>query len=81
MNTETEVYHHETETKRLMTNVKTVDNFLKHEKGLSNPKIHGCNNYSVSNSSEGSSLTGKILKAANINTESISKGEYADKNK
>lgn len=71
-------HHHETETKRQMSNVQCVDTFLRHEKGLSNAKINGCNNYSVSNESQGKSVTDKIMKAANINPAVFSKGEYGN---
>ena len=74
-------HHHETETKRQISNVQAVDNFIKHEKGLSNSQIRGCNNRLVGSKSQGSSFTNSILKAANINTEALSKGENVDVNK
>ena len=40
-------HHHETETKKEMFNLKTVDNFVKHEKGLSNSSMSGANNKRV----------------------------------
>lgn len=42
-------HYHEKETKRSMSNVKTVDNFVKHRTGLSNSTMNGANNKSVSN--------------------------------
>ena len=39
---------HETETKKTMSNVQCADNFIKHEKGLSNSRINGANNNNVS---------------------------------
>ena len=43
-------HHHETETKRDVANMMTVDNFIKHEKGLSNSSMSGANNRKVSGS-------------------------------
>ena len=40
-------HHHETETNKEMFNVETVDNFVKHEKGLSNSSMRGANNKKV----------------------------------
>ena len=40
-------HHHETETKKEMFNVETVDNFVKHETRLSNSSMKGANNKSV----------------------------------
>ncbi len=37
---------HEVDTKSKMKNVKTVDDFVKHKKGLSNPVMSGANNKS-----------------------------------
>ena len=41
-------HHHETETKKNIFNLKKIDNFVKHEKGLSNSRIEGANNTKVS---------------------------------
>ncbi len=41
-------HHHETETNKKMFNIKKVDNFIKHEKGLSNSRMQGANNTKVS---------------------------------
>ena len=43
-------HHHETETKRNVSNMMTVDNFIKHEKGLSNSTMSGANNKTVKGS-------------------------------
>ena len=41
-------HHYEMETKTKISNLQKVDNFIKKEKGLSNPKIEGANNTKVS---------------------------------
>ena len=41
-------HHHETETKKKIFNLKKIDNFIKHEKGLTNSRIAGANNTKVS---------------------------------
>lgn len=74
-------HHHETETKREIGNVQSIDTFIKHERGLSNSTIKGCNNKSVSSKSGGKGLANSILQVANINTDAFSKGEYVDVNK
>ncbi len=53
---------YELETKRDVTNLKSVDKFLKSEKGLRNSMIEGCNNTSVKGSNTGDSLS-KISKS------------------
>ena len=53
---------YETETKRDVSNMMVVDNFIKHEKGLSNSKITGCNNKTVRGESQGSSVLNKLMK-------------------
>jgi hypothetical protein len=40
-------HHHETETKKNMFNIRKVDNFIKHENGLSNSRMTGANNKKV----------------------------------
>ena len=40
-------HYHEKETKKKMFNLKKADNFIKHEKGLSNPMMEGANNTRV----------------------------------
>ena len=57
-------HHHETETKRNISNVKAVDDFIKHEKGLRNSHMIGANNRLVSSSSSGSSFTEKMSSVA-----------------
>jgi hypothetical protein len=44
-------HHHETETKKRMFNLRKIDNFIKHEKGLSNSRMIGANNTKVSGQS------------------------------
>ena len=51
---------YEKETKRNMTDVKTIDNFVRHEKGLSNSRMKGANNNSINGSIVGKSLLEKI---------------------
>ena len=51
---------YEKETKRNMTDVKTIDNFVRHEKGLSNSRMKGANNNSINGSIVGKSLLDKI---------------------
>ncbi len=41
-------HKHEIETKKEMSNVKCADNFVKHERGLSNSRMRGANNTNVS---------------------------------
>lgn len=44
-------HHHEKETKRKMFNLRKVDEFIKHKKGLSNARMEGANNTRVSGQS------------------------------
>lgn len=44
-------HHHETETKKRMFNLRKIDNFIKHEKGLSNSRMIGANNTKISGQS------------------------------
>lgn len=55
-------HHHETETKRRMFNLKKVDNFIKHKKGLSNSRIDGANNKKVSGQSISETMINSIFK-------------------
>lgn len=41
-------HHHETETKKNMFNLRKVDTFIRHEKGLTNARMQGANNTKVS---------------------------------
>lgn len=50
-------HHHEKETKTRMFNLRKIDNLIKRQKGLSNPKIAGANNKRVS----GQSVSEKVL--------------------
>jgi len=51
---------YEKETKRNMTDVRTLDNFVRHERGLSNSTMSGANNNSVNGSIVGKSIVDKI---------------------
>lgn len=51
---------YEKETKRNMTDVRTLDNFVRHERGLSNSTMSGANNNSVNGSIVGKSILDKI---------------------
>lgn len=55
-------HHHETETKRRMFNLKKVDNFIKHKKGLSNSRMDGANNKKVSGQSISETMINSIFK-------------------
>lgn len=63
---------YETETKKNMTNLKTVDNFLQSKKKLTNPTMIGANNNQVNgqstNSKLFSSVTGENLDKSALNT-------------
>lgn len=50
-------HYHETETKRNMFNIRKVDNFIKHEKGLSNSRMQGANNTTVN----GQNVSEKVM--------------------
>lgn len=54
-------HHHETETKKRMFNLRKIDNFIKHEKGLSNSKMAGANNTKIS----GQSMSETLLNSLN----------------
>ena len=41
-------HHYETETMKKMFNLRKTDNFIKHEKGLTNSRIQGANNTTLS---------------------------------
>lgn len=43
-------HYHESETKSEISNLRQYDNFIKHEKRLSNPQINGANNTRVNGS-------------------------------
>ena len=45
-------HKYETETKTEVSNLRKVDNFVKHEKGLSNSHMSGANNKSISSNSQ-----------------------------
>lgn len=51
---------YEKETKRDMTNIKEEDNFVRHEKGLSNSYMRGANNNSVRGSIVGNPLFSRV---------------------
>ncbi len=49
-------HHHETETKRNIINLKKIDNFIKHRKGLTNSKIMGDNTTRICDQAIGENL-------------------------
>ena len=51
-------HKYEAETKSKMTNLISIDNFIKHEKGLTNSKMYEANN---------TDITGKILSNKDLN--------------
>ena len=53
---------YEKETKRKMTNMKQVDDFIKARKGLNNSRMKGANNKSVA----GSSVKNKMINASSV---------------
>lgn len=57
-------HSHETETKKQLSNMRCVDNYIKREKGLSNATMKGANNKKVSSQSSGSSFADKITNEA-----------------
>ena len=63
---------YELETKKEMTNLKTVDNFIQKRKGLSNPTMNGANNKKVNGSTVNNnflnSMTGKSVGNSILNT-------------
>lgn len=59
-------HHHETETKSTMYNLKTIDNFIKRENGLSNSKIRGCNNEKISEQNIENNIIDTIKKNSKI---------------
>ena len=50
-------HHHETETKKNISNIRKVDKLIQHKRGLSNSKMSGANNNKVS----GQSLSESVL--------------------
>lgn len=61
-------HNYETETKKTMSNLRKVDDFIKTEKGLSNPRMAGANNTSLEGTQAASKFNGgKITK--NVITE------------
>ena len=52
---------YETETKKNMTNLKTVDNFLQSKKKLTNPTMIGANNNQVNGQSTNSKLFSSVV--------------------
>ena len=63
---------YETETKKNMTNVRKVDQFMQSKKGLTNPIMNGANNKRVNGQTNASkifdSLTGQNIGNSVINT-------------
>lgn len=57
---------YETDTKRQITNLKKIDNFIKSKKGLSNSKMVGANNKEINGQSIGESLINNIVDSIGI---------------
>lgn len=57
-------HSHETETKTKMSNLREVDNFVKHRKRLSNAKMSGANNERVGAMSASTDITSKMADMA-----------------
>ena len=55
-------HHHESETKHEMKNVKTKDDYIKRENGLSNSSIRGKNNNNIYGSTNSKTLFDEIKK-------------------
>lgn len=53
-------HHHETETKSNIFNLKKVDNLIKRQTGLSNPKMVGANNTKVSGQNVAEQVTERV---------------------
>jgi len=51
---------YEVETKKKISNVQTVDNYITHRKGLSNAKISGANNTSIGNKGLGNRMLDEL---------------------
>ena len=58
-------HHYETETKKNISNVKRVDRFIRSERNLSNAKIEGANNNSISNNETTESIVNNLSNFGN----------------
>ena len=54
-------HKYETETKTNMTNLRKIDNFIKTETGLTNSRINGANNTSISGQGLGNQLLNSLV--------------------
>ena len=54
-------HKYETETKKEIFNLRKIDDFIKHERGLSNSRMNGANNNSVNGSSMSATGTAKNI--------------------
>ena len=54
-------HNHEKETKRNMTDLKTLDNFERHKTRMTNSRMDGANNRAVNGSTVGKSFIDKIV--------------------
>ena len=62
---------YELETKRQMTNLRKVDNFIKSKKGLSNPTMNGANNKIVYGHNNSKNILNKVNQSIGNNINSI----------
>lgn len=53
-------HHHETETKNKMSNLRKEDRLIRRQTGLSNSKIDGCNNTSISGKNVAEAVLGAL---------------------
>ena len=54
-------HKYETETKTNITNLRKIDRFIKTETGLTNSKINGANNTSISGQGLGNQLVNSLV--------------------
>lgn len=69
-------HNYETETKKEMSNLRKVDDFIKHEKGLSNARMNGANNKTVNGANMSATSSMKNL-GSNILNSSIENSPVA----
>ena len=70
-------HKHELETKRKMSNVRAGDRLVKRKTGLTNARIQGANNTSVSDEGFGSQMLNQLTNqnpVANMINNNINKG-------
>lgn len=70
-------HKHELETKKKIANLRRVDNFIKRKTGLTNSKMEGANNTSISGQGFGAQMLNQLTEqnpVANIINNNINKG-------